>query len=63
MKTLPIDAKDLLRWLRMRERDTRQSRNRYTKEHNYGAAQLSEGLSQAYAYTILHVERVLEGQP
>ena len=52
-----LDRKELLKWLRSRLKDTEGARDRHADEGEYGEAQLCEGIAQAYAFTILHVER------
>lgn len=51
--------RELLKWLRARFKDTEAARKRYASAGQYGDAQLAEGIAQAYAYTILHVERLI----
>jgi hypothetical protein len=50
---------ELLKWLRWRLRETEWAKRAAARECNYGEAQLCEGIAQAYAFTILHVERTM----
>ena len=51
--------KELLKWLRANFRDAEASRKKAASEGRYGDAQIAEGLAQAYAYTIMHVKRLV----
>lgn len=51
-----MNEKELLKWLHKRLRESEQARNTAARKRDYGEAQLCEGIAQAYAFTILHVE-------
>ncbi len=45
-------------WLRRQLRSAERDERRRAREQDYGGAQYAKGLAAAYAFALLHVERV-----